>query len=151
MTWLFLQLFLWCLYWWIYLHVFHKRISVSYREKTGIISKDSENSQSAHPYICQTRSQMVRKRWTLTIHLSAQVSRVPKKKQGKCLPNHNVVNFHMIHAPCRGLHLTKSAREYKTVKEEDFKSYPENEKLKSISSCRRVSRTDLYFDFSLAK
>ena len=74
-----------------------------------------------------------------------------KKKQGKCLPNHNVVNFHMIHAPCRGLHLTKSAREYKTVKEEDFKSYPENEKLESISSCRRVSRTDLYFDFSLAK
>lgn len=74
-----------------------------------------------------------------------------QKKQGKCLPNHNVVNFQMIHAPCRGLHLTKSAREYKTVKEEDFKSYPENEKLESISSCRRVSRTDLYFDFSLAK
>ena len=74
-----------------------------------------------------------------------------KKKQGKCLPNHNVVNFHMIHAPCRGLHLTKSAKEYKTVKEEDFKSYPEKEKLKSISSCRRVSRTGLYFDFSLAK
>ena len=74
-----------------------------------------------------------------------------KKKQGKCLPNHNVVNFHMMHAPCRGLHLTKSAKEYKTVKEEDFKSYPEKEKLKSISSCRRVSRTDLYFDFSLAK
>lgn len=86
------------------------------------------------PYICQLKYQEYQ-----------------KKKQGKCLPNHNVVNFHMIHAPCRGLHLTKSAREYKTVKEEDFKSYPENEKLESISSCRRVSRTDLYFDFNLAK
>ena len=53
----------------------------------------------------------------------------------------------MIHARCRGSPSTKSVREYKTVKEEDFKSYSKN---KSISSSGHMNRTDLYLDFNLA-
>ena len=74
-----------------------------------------------------------------------------KKNKDKWLQNHNVINFDMIHARCRVSLLTKSIREYKTVREEDFKLYPEKEKQESTNSCRRVNRTGLHLDFNLAK
>ena len=74
-----------------------------------------------------------------------------KKNKEEWLQNHNVINFDMIHARCRDSLLTKSIREYKTVREEDFKLYPEKEKQESTSSCRRVNRTGLHLDFNLAK
>ena len=60
------------------------------------------------------------------------------------MQSHNVINFDMIHACCKGSLPTKSVRKYKTVRKEDFKSYPEKEKQESINSCTRVNKTDFF-------
>lgn len=68
----------------------------------------------------------------------------------KWLKKRHVINFAMIHAQCRGSTLTKSVREYKTVTDDDFRSYSEKEKLEK-TSCRRLDRNYLHLDFHLAK
>ena len=50
-----------------------------------------------------------------------------------------------------GRKLVKSVREYKTVRERDSRIYSETEKLNSISSIRRVNRSDLYLEKAQAK
>ena len=55
-----------------------------------------------------------------------------------------MVNFDIIHHECRGNRLTKSYKEHQTVVPEDLKTYPENDKDKTVSALSRNKRDDLW-------
>ena len=55
-----------------------------------------------------------------------------------------VVNFHMIHARCRGNTREKNDRHYQTVKYKNLKKMSEEDKKKAVAACIRNDRKDLY-------
>ena len=98
-----------------------------------------------HPDMCLHQLQVVRSIPTANLCWSAETKGIRKWQR-----NHKIINFNMIHTQCRGSLLIKFPKEYKAVTENDFKSYPEKEKLESIASCCRMDRKDLYLDIYLA-
>ena len=54
-----------------------------------------------------------------------------------------VINFQMINHQCRGDLVTKTEKNHKTVRNDDFKNYPAYEKNKTLSAIFRNRRDDL--------
>ena len=55
------------------------------------------------------------------------------------------INFDITHHECRGDKLDKSYKDYKTVKFDDLKNYPEKEKKETLSAIfRNAKRDDLW-------
>ena len=56
----------------------------------------------------------------------------------------NVINFVLIYAQCRGDKQENSNRFYQTVKGSDLHDKPEKEKVKTVSTCLRSDRPDVF-------
>ena len=74
-----------------------------------------------------------------------------EKNTEKWLQNHIVINFDMIRARWRGSPLTTSAREYNTLREEDFKTHPEKRNRRISTVVDLWIGLSLYLHFRLAK
>ena len=61
----------------------------------------------------------------------------------KYFKDKQLVNFDIIHHECCGDKLQNSYKHYKTVKEEDFKNYPDKKKKTFSGVFRNVKRDDL--------
>ena len=68
------------------------------------------------------------------------------KDPGSYLSRVNVVNFDMIHAQCHDQEQKSSDKFYKTVSEKSLVGMPAEERVKSLSTCLRSDRKDLFID-----
>ena len=63
--------------------------------------------------------------------------------------NIKVANFDVIHHKCCGNKLKGSCKDYKTIKNEDFNSYPKKESKKILLAVSRNKRDDLWIQRDL--
>ena len=152
---IFHSFFPWCLHCWIdsYCFIF-KAMSTNCWESTKKNSREPEKFQANGGWYIPTYVNADLKQYKkdgLLTYMDQLKYQEYEKNTEKWLQNHIVINFDMIHACWRGSPLTISAREYNTLREEDFKTHPGKRNRRISTVVDLWIGLSLYLHFRLSK